>query len=51
VLLRISEPITLNAIERAMSIFLDLAATRSPAGHLWIIDRERVREFGDPELP
>jgi predicted nuclease of predicted toxin-antitoxin system len=51
VLLRVPEPITLQAIERAMSIFLDLAATRSPVGRLWVVDRERVREFGDPELP
>ena len=51
VLLRVPEPITLQAIERAMSIFLDLAATRSPIGRLWIVDRERVREFGEPELP
>jgi len=35
VLLRVPELITLRAIERAMSIFLDLVATRSPIGRLW----------------
>lgn len=51
VLLRVAEPITVNGIERAMSIFLELQARRSPVGRLWIIDRERVREFGEAELP
>jgi predicted nuclease of predicted toxin-antitoxin system len=50
VLLRLAEPVTLESIERRMRVFLDTAATRDPAGHLWIIDGERVREFGDPEL-
>ena len=51
VLLRLAEPITLSGIERAMCVFLDLAASRSPVGRLWIVDRERVREFSDPDLP
>jgi len=51
VLLRLGEPITLKAIERTMSIFLDLAATRSPVGRLWIVDRERVREFEERDIP
>jgi predicted nuclease of predicted toxin-antitoxin system len=51
VLLRLAEPITLKAIERAMSVFLDLAATRSPVGRLWIVDRERVREFEERDIP
>ena len=51
VVLRVAEPITPHAIERAIGVFLDAAATRNPAGRLWIIDRERVREFAQPELP
>lgn len=51
VVLRVAEPITPHAIERAIGVFLDTAATRNPAGRLWIIDRERVREFAEPDLP
>lgn len=51
VLLRVAEPITPHAIERAVRVFLDAASTRNPVGRLWIIDRERVREFAEPELP
>lgn len=49
VLLRPPEPMTLVSVERAMSVFLDATMTRSPVGRLWIIDRERVREFAKPE--
>jgi hypothetical protein len=48
--LRLAEPITLASIARGIGVFLDAAKTRSPVGRLWIIDRERVREFADPEL-
>lgn len=50
VVLRLAEPITLASIERGIGVFLDATVTTSPVGRLWIIDRERVREFADPEL-
>lgn len=50
VVLRLAEPIALASIERGIGVFLDAAMTKSPVGRLWIIDRERVREFADPEL-
>ena len=49
VLLRLPEPIGPTAIDRAIGVFLDAVATRTPVRRLWIIDRERVREFAKPE--
>lgn len=50
VVLRLDEPLALASIERGITVFLDAAMTRSPVGRLWIVDRERVREFADPAL-
>jgi predicted nuclease of predicted toxin-antitoxin system len=43
--LRLSEPIRPEAIDAALRAFAELAATRDPAGRLWVIDAERIREF------
>ncbi len=50
VVLRLAEPIALASIDHGIGVFMDAAMTRSPVGRLWIVDRERVREFADPEL-
>ena len=49
VLLRLPEPISSASINRAIGVFFDTIATRSPSRRLWVVDRERVREFAKPE--
>jgi predicted nuclease of predicted toxin-antitoxin system len=45
VVLRLPEPITLPAIEDALSRVADLAATRTLTGRLWIVSANRIREY------
>lgn len=45
VVLRLQAPVRRAAIEGALQRLVLLAATRSPAGRLWIIDETRIREF------
>lgn len=49
VVLRLPEPISLPAIEKALVRVADLAATRSLTGHLWIVSANRIREYVSSE--
>lgn len=50
VVLRLAEPLSPASVEHGIGVFLAAAATRALAGRLWIVDRQRVREFADPAL-
>ncbi len=49
VVLRLPQPLTIAAIEDALSRFLDASRGKDLAGRLWIIDARRIREFEKPE--
>lgn len=50
VVLRLPEPISLPAIENALSRVADLAESRSLTGRLWIVSSNRIREYVSPDL-
>lgn len=49
VVLRLREPVRLEAIENALHRFLAASTATNLAGKLWIIDAHRIREFEGPE--
>jgi predicted nuclease of predicted toxin-antitoxin system len=49
VVLRLSEPLTREAIEDALRRLLAASAGTRLTGRLWIIDARRIRELGGPE--
>lgn len=50
IVLRLPEPVRLEAIERALARVAAAAAGRELTGCLWIVDRTRIREFKDPDV-
>ena len=49
VVLRLPEPLTLDAIGDALTRFLRAAPGAGLSGKLWIIDARRIREYAPPE--
>lgn len=49
IVLRLPEPLTLQAVLGALQRVIALAESRDPSGKLWIVDGTRIREFVESE--
>ena len=49
IVLRLSSPVTREAIDAALSTFAAAAKERSFVGRLWIVERSRIREYQPSE--